>query len=74
MSNESKLLNQISIFKKKIYRKDCRKCEPKRCFEESSHKFLYEKYSSSQNYFYSKEIGDIVENQQRPSAIHFKDY
>ena len=36
-------------------------------------KFLYEKYSSSQNYYYIKQINDIIEDNRKKIAIVFKD-
>lgn len=35
-------------------------------------KALYLKYSSSQNYYYTKDINDLVENEKKPHVINFK--
>lgn len=35
-------------------------------------KALYLKYSSSQNYYYTKDINDLVENEKKPHVIQFK--
>lgn len=34
---------------------------------------LFQKYSSSQNYYYTKEINEILSNQRNPALIRFKD-
>lgn len=37
-------------------------------------KYLFEKYSSSQNYFYSKDINEILVGDKSKASIDFKDY
>jgi hypothetical protein len=34
---------------------------------------LYSKYSSSQNYYYTKDINEILTNERKPNVIDFKD-
>jgi hypothetical protein len=36
-------------------------------------KALFVKYAASQNYFYSKEVGDILRKLRNKQAIRFKD-
>ncbi len=36
-------------------------------------KDLYQKYSSSQNYYYTRDINEILTNQRTKSVISFKD-
>ena len=35
---------------------------------------LYQKYSASQNYYYSKDINEILSNQRSSSVIRLKDF
>ena len=37
-------------------------------------KALYTKYSSSQNYYYTKDVNDILTNERTQAVIIFKDY
>jgi len=36
-------------------------------------KALFSKYSSSQNYYYSKDINDILDNESTPAVVYFRD-
>ena len=36
--------------------------------------YLFEKYASSQNYFYTKEINEILQNQCSIKVVRFKEY
>jgi len=42
-------------------------------FSMMTNKALYSKYSSSQNYYYTKDINDILANAKVPSVIFFRD-
>ena len=37
-------------------------------------KALYSKYSSSQNYYYTKDINDIMTDGRTPAVMKYKDY
>ena len=37
-------------------------------------KALYTKYSSSQNYYYTKDINDVMSDARTPAVIKFKDF
>lgn len=53
----------------------CVFCPKLKSFKETFsmlNKALYLKYSSSQNYYYTKDINDFVENEKKPHVIHFK--
>ncbi|CAK72689.1 unnamed protein product (macronuclear) [Paramecium tetraurelia] len=49
----------------------------KNCKEESYapllNKALFAKYSSSQNYYYSKDINDIIEEESTPAVVFYRD-
>ena len=36
-------------------------------------KALFAKYSSSQNYYYSKDINDIIDEESTPAVVFFRD-
>lgn len=53
----------------------CVFCPKLRSYIEAStmlNKALYLKYSSSQNYYYSKEMNELLENEKKQSVIRFK--
>jgi len=51
----------------------CGPKEPSEYFSQLIDRALYIKYSSSQNYYYTKEINDLINNAKTPNAIRFKD-
>ena len=46
----------------------------KNYFPSMINKALYSKYSSSQNYYYTKDINDLLTNSRTPVVIKYKDY
>ena len=61
--------------------KECRFCEkikvakfPRSYFAKMANRALYWKYSSSQNYYFTKEINEIIHSQRTPAFIHFEDF
>ena len=75
MEEESYLINNIEIYLGK-------RCNPNTCGDELRNnkcvklrlnKFLYEKYSSSQNYYYTKEINNILGGNRTASVFVYND-
>lgn len=42
-------------------------------FHTTTNKMLFEKYSSSQNYYYTRDVNEILTNSRTPAAIKHKD-
>lgn len=78
MNNESKFVNDFRILLRRPFASTPSEAQqpanmPDR-MKGNINSFLYSKYSSSQNYYYSKEINNIIAGNRTPSAIRFADF
>ena len=78
MNNESKFVNDFNIFRHRSSNAPSAiPSQPKESHIDrlrgSINSFLYSKYSSSQNYYHSKEINSIIAGNRTPAAIRFAD-
>ena len=78
MNNESKFVNDFRILLRKPFSSNPSEAKPSAPLPDrmkgNVNSFLYSKYSSSQNYYYSKEINNIIAGNRTPSAIRFIDF
>ena len=75
MEEESYLIDNLEIYTEDRHIKDMciKKPSSAYCMKPRMNKFLYEKYSSSQNYYYSKEINSILGGNRTPAAFIYAD-
>ena len=75
MEEESYLVNNLNIYNS--HRCDgnhCYKTDPgMQCNKLKLNQFLFEKYSSSQNYYYTKEINNILSGVRTPAVFNYTD-
>lgn len=75
MDDESQFLNDLPLLLQK--QRTTPSCtlqpSPHPCFIAKTNSFMYHKYSSSQNYHYTKQINNIIANNRSPNTIRFTD-